>query len=135
MMLMMLLPLASTTLGRYEIQPEIDIKSTFTHRAGIQALFICEFGQMCPTIDEVRGEAVTKECFVNMPLVFGQDYLNGLAMPPYIALVDPRYQKVDSDECIKRGNLFDKSRYFVMKIMVRRGGKLAADSNGHVHTK
>ena len=39
----------------------------------------------------LRGEGFTEECVENMLLVFGLDYLNGLAMPPYAAIVYPRY--------------------------------------------
>ena len=66
----------------------MDIEATFCADVGIQALFISEFGGMCPNIDEeVAG--MTNVFFAEVLRDIDLSHLVIKALPPYVAIVDP----------------------------------------------
>ena len=101
------------------------IHGIFAPEHGIQALFISEFGQMSPTIDEElacslnRGvsQPATTTYFENMLESLGLSHLNVHSLPPYVALVDPNYWHVR--ECVRCDGLCSHPDHFAMRLLLQ----------------
>ena len=75
-----------------------DVKSAFTHEAGIQVLLICEFGNMLVSIDRTlcsgvtqptgRTTKCTRELFEDLLADINMQHISVVADPPYVALID-----------------------------------------------
>ena len=75
-----------------------DVKSAFTHEAGIQVLLICEFGNMLVSIDSALCSGVTqptgrtikctRELFEDLLADINMQNISVVADPPYVALID-----------------------------------------------
>ena len=91
---------------------KIDIKATFNAEVGIQALFIPEFGNMYEIF--VKNAETTNQIFEEMLRDIHMTHLVVKVLPPYIAIVDPKYW--DVLDCIKCGNLCTEKRNFAMML-------------------
>ena len=106
-------------LSSKRVKLKVDIEATFTGPFAIHALFISEFGQMYPNIDEfVAG--MTRDMFEDLLREIDLTHLVIIALPPYVAIVDSRYWEVL--DCIKCGNLCTEERDFAMKVFFAAQG-------------
>ncbi len=95
---------------------ETDIKATFTGYTAIQALFLCEFGNMMTNYHGNTGEQTlfTEQIFKELLCDIDMSHLVVHALPPYIAIVDPNYW--DVNECYYLGNLCTMEHHFAMML-------------------
>ena len=111
----------------------MDIEATFCADVGIQALFISEFGGMCPNIEEeVAG--MTKDFFEEVLRDIHLSHLVIVVLPPYVAIVDPTYWQVLN--CVRCADLCTAQSNFAMKVFLRHteSGARVGVANCHIPT-
>ncbi len=114
-----------------------DIAAVFDGEIPIQALFVCEFGNMQTnyygnTDQQARDAA---QIFEEILDDLSMSHLVVRAIPPYIAIVDPNYWEVEDSYHCK--NLCDVEYQFAMMLRlehVRTGAKVAV-ANCHIPSK
>ena len=89
-----------------------DVKSAFTHEAGIQVLLLSEFGNMFESIDKVLAKGVTQptrsrvhctqELFEDLLADIDLSHIHVLADPPYVALIDSQCWLLQHREVLQK---------------------------------
>ena len=109
------------------------MKKILDSNARIQALFICEFGFMFPTIDDDASDCrFTAKIFQELLGELNMTHFCVCALPPYVALVNCIcWQVLDWSKCL---NLCAEQRNFAMLLILQHPAsqELLAVANGHV---
>ena len=113
---------------------ETDIKATFTGYTAIQALFLCEFGNMMTNYHGNTGEQTlfTEQIFKELLCDIDMSHLVVHALPPYIAIVDPNYWHVI--EWFPVVNLCEEESIFAMMLSLEhtQSGTKMGIANCHI---
>ena len=93
-----------------------DIKAAFRPVDGVQALFLCEFGNMKNTIERAWAEKLFAEILEESEL----SHLKMIIMPPYVAFINSDVWEVIKDE--KHDGLCSEMGNFAMIVVLRQKG-------------